>query len=225
MKNSPVFQWFLAFVLTIINLIIRFTCRIEYIHKEYRDETLKVNDQAIFTLWHGRLFMMPLLFPRKIRVYALISAHADGRIIKNTAAFQGIKTITGSSSKGGAAALREMVSKFKTGHSLFITPDGPKGPRMQAQLGAVEVARLTGGAIIPCAISAQKGKIVNSWDKFLIPRPFSTIYIRFGEPIHVINKEEREEKRLELEAAMVRLQHELDRKTTLTSIETSGGLK
>lgn len=224
MKNSAPFQWMISFLLAVIYFAIRFTCRVQYVNREARDAVLKSEGQAIFTLWHGRLYMMPLLFPLRLKVHALISAHADGRIIKNTAAFFCIGAVTGSSSKGGAAALREMVTLFKKKkRSIFITPDGPKGPRMNAQMGAIELARLTGGTLIPCSISASNGKIIRSWDRFLIPRPFSTIYIAFASGIRVSSKDEREQKLKEVETTMNALQQKLDAQTSL--IEVTKGEK
>lgn len=210
MKNAFI-QWIIATLIFVIQTIIRLTCRIQIQNKEVIVKAYKEQRPVIVTLWHGRLLLMPLLFPYFMRSNALISAHRDGRIIQKTALLNNIQTVTGSSSKGGATALREMMRKIKDGQSMFITPDGPKGPACKAQSGAVELSRMTKAPIIPTAISTSRGWILGSWDKFLIPRPFSTIYVKLGEPLTVESKEERDEKTQELEGQLNALQTELDK--------------
>ncbi|MHA1598195.1 MAG: lysophospholipid acyltransferase family protein, partial [Alphaproteobacteria bacterium] len=83
----------------------------------------------ILAFWHGRLLMMPHTWQTDKNIYVLISMHRDGRLIADTIERLGVKTIAGSSSKGGAAALRGMVKALKGGDYIGISPDGPRGPR------------------------------------------------------------------------------------------------
>ena len=139
----------------------------------------------ILCFWHGRLLMMPHCWDHQQLIHMLISQHRDGQIIARTVGHFGIRTITGSSSRGGAQALRAMVRALNSGECVGITPDGPRGPRMRASDGVVSVARLAGVPIIPATFSAARGALLTSWDRFLVAAPLSRGVIVWGEPIEV----------------------------------------
>ncbi|MGQ0561416.1 MAG: lysophospholipid acyltransferase family protein, partial [Gemmatimonadota bacterium] len=84
-----------------------------------------------------------------------------------------------------STALRELVKAARAGHSLAITPDGPRGPRQKLKRGALIAAQLTGLPLVPMSGAASRAWWVEGWDRFLIPKPFSTMYIRYGDPIYV----------------------------------------
>ena len=135
--------------------------------------------------WHGRLMMMPFLRPPRGDVFMLISRHRDGQLIARTVSHFNIDTIAGSTSKGGSAALRAMVKAIKDGANVNITPDGPRGPRMRAGSGIVALARLSGAPILPATFAARRCWILGSWDRFVVPLPFSRGELRWGQPIEV----------------------------------------
>ncbi len=139
----------------------------------------------ILCFWHGRLLMMPYCWPRDRTIHMLISQHRDGQIIARTVGHFGIRTVAGSSSKGGAQALRAMVKALKAGEWVGITPDGPRGPRMRASDGVVSLARLAGVPIIPATFGAARGRVLGSWDRFLVAWPFGRGVIVWGDPIEV----------------------------------------
>lgn len=139
----------------------------------------------IVCFWHGRLMMMPFAWTRPQSFNMLISGHPDGRLIAGTVARLGINTVQGSSSRGGAEALRGLVRILMNGGSVGITPDGPRGPRMRATTGAVALARLSGAPLVPLAFSCRRRRIWNSWDRFVLARPFSSGVFMWGEPIEV----------------------------------------
>jgi lysophospholipid acyltransferase (LPLAT)-like uncharacterized protein len=139
----------------------------------------------ILCFWHGRLLMMPLCWDHQYLIHMLISQHRDGQIIARTVGHFGILTVAGSSSRGGAQALRAMVRALKSGKCIGITPDGPRGPRMRASDGIISVARLAGVPIIPATFSAVRGALLTSWDRFLVAAPLSRGVIVWGEPIEV----------------------------------------
>lgn len=165
----------------------------------------------ILALWHGRIAMSPLLHSGAKPLIALISGHRDGQIISKVARLFNILTATGSSSQGGMRAVRELVRRAQDGHSLLVTPDGPRGPRMRVDRGIVDLARLTGLPIMPAAMSARRGVAVDSWDRLLLPSFFTTIVIRWGEPIHVGVDDDAAEIAARLEAAMIDLQNLADK--------------
>ncbi|MBI1363193.1 MAG: DUF374 domain-containing protein [Proteobacteria bacterium] len=167
---------------------------------------------VIVAVWHGRLLLMPCFFAHcPHTVHALISAHRDGRLVSYAAQWHGIKTVQGSSTRGGAGAVKALLRLAKAGETLFITPDGPKGPRMHAQDGVLEIARMSGLPILPVSISTSAGKQVKSWDRFLIARPFSRVRIVWGEPM-VIPRDSTDINalRTELEARMTAAQNAAD---------------
>lgn len=153
----------------------------------------------ILAFWHGHILMMPKCWDMTKPMHMLISQHRDGQLIANTIAHFGLGTIAGSSSKGGSAALRAMLKALKAGEYVGITPDGPRGPRMRASDGIVQVARLSGAPILPCAFSCAPRKQLRSWDRFQVALPFARGVIRWGAPITVPREAEGEA----LEAARI----------------------
>jgi lysophospholipid acyltransferase (LPLAT)-like uncharacterized protein len=139
---------------------------------------------VIFTLWHGRL--LPLTyFHRNQQITTLISRSGDGEYIARVVERWGYATARGSSSRGGSSGLREMIQAARHGSSLAITPDGPRGPRQKLKPGVLNAAQLTGLPLVPMSGAATKAWWVEGWDRFLIPKPFSTMYVRYAEPIHI----------------------------------------
>ncbi|MEK9722900.1 MAG: lysophospholipid acyltransferase family protein [Rhodospirillaceae bacterium] len=168
----------------------------------------------ILAFWHGRLLMMPYCWRRDVPIHMLISQHRDGQLIARTVSHFGIQTVAGSSSKGGAQALRAMVKALAAGECVGVTPDGPRGPRMRASDGIVSVARLSGVPILPATYSTAGGRVLGSWDRFLVARPFSRGVIVWGEPLSVprdADAEGVEAARRELEARMNAITAEADR--------------
>jgi lysophospholipid acyltransferase (LPLAT)-like uncharacterized protein len=139
----------------------------------------------ILAFWHGRLLMMPMAWPRDVPIHMLISGHRDGRIIADAVGHFGIASIAGSSSRGGLAALRAMVKTLKDGACVGITPDGPRGPAMQASPGIVAAARLAQVPIIPLAYATRRRRIMGTWDRFHLAFPFTSGIHLWGEPISV----------------------------------------
>ena len=139
----------------------------------------------ILCFWHGRLMMMPYCWDYRRQIHTLTSDHPDGRLIARTTAHFGLRTVVGSSSRGGAAALRRMASLIRDGSSIGLTPDGPRGPRMRAQSGAVTLARLSGVPIVPVSFSARRRRVLATWDRFLLVLPFTRGVFAWGSPVRV----------------------------------------
>ena len=158
----------------------------------------------IYGVWHGRLLLIAPLFGRS-RVTAMISRHADGEAIARIVERLGYGTIRGSTTRGGAAALREMVDALRAGRSGAITPDGPRGPREVAQSGVVFAASRAGVPLVPVGAAARRAWVLGSWDGFRIPKPFTTVAVVEGEVLHPppeLEDEALEEWRLRFEGAM-----------------------
>jgi lysophospholipid acyltransferase (LPLAT)-like uncharacterized protein len=165
----------------------------------------------IVAMWHGRLALLHHLRHGGKPLVALISSHRDGQLISKCAWWFDMATVTGSTSRGGMRAVRELIRLGKAGHSLFITPDGPRGPRMQVNEGIIDIARLTGLPILPASISVSRGRFLRSWDRFLVPMPFARTAIRWGEVIHVARHADAAEVSARLAAALTAAQEAADR--------------
>lgn len=139
---------------------------------------------VVFALWHGQ--MLPLLFHHRGEgVAVLISEHGDGEIIARVATKFGFRTVRGSTSRGAARALLGLARELREGHDLAITPDGPRGPAKSFALGTVIVAQRGGAPIIPTVVHVKSAWRLKSWDRFMIPKPFTTITIAYGAAVSV----------------------------------------
>lgn len=161
---------------------VRATSRIEYRVHPDTAPYMSGEKVGIFTFWHGRIMLMPVFSPPQRRLHAMVSIHRDGQWLAELMAHFGHGLVRGSSSRGGALALREALQVLQTGENLAITPDGPRGPAQIAQQGAAALASLTGIPIIPVSISATRRRRIRSWDRFMIVLPFSRIVMMAEHP-------------------------------------------
>ena len=170
-----------------------------------------VRENYIAALWHNRLllisFVLKKFLPQRPGA-GLISASRDGDLISDLTRRFGFDVVRGSSSRLGASALRELEKVLATGHDVLITPDGPRGPAYELGPGIVFLAQKTGAAIVPINMEFSSCWRVNSWDGFILPRPFAKVRVIFG-PVHraraTSTSEEFEAERLSLQNAMMAL--------------------
>ena len=136
-------------------------------------------------LWHNRLFpcigAMMNSGPFNRRLYALVSASRDGAALCHYLEAQGIQPIRGSSSRRGAVATRELLKILADGNHVAITVDGPRGPCYRAQAGAALMSQLTGAPLAFLGAECESPWELASWDRFLVPKPFSRVRIRMEE--------------------------------------------
>jgi len=139
---------------------------------------------AVWVMWHSRILLgAGTQAGQGLRV--LISMHGDGELIARTVSKMGFTAIRGSTTRGGREALREAVRVLHEGGQVAFTPDGPRGPRMTVQVGCVLAAMRAGVPIVPVGFEARRAKRLRSWDRFMLPLPFTRVAVRFGEPIDV----------------------------------------
>ena len=192
---------------------VSFTTKWSFINKKYVENLWKKNESFILCFWHGRLLMMPLSWNNKKKINVLISAHSDGQLLSKTVKYFDIKTIIGSSSKGGSEAIRNIIKSLKSGISIGMTPDGPRGPRMKINSAIIKIASLTGNKIVPLSYSVKKKIFLNSWDKFLVALPFGKGCFIWGKPIKIKkNISSNEDLKLsnKLEKILIKLTKEAD---------------
>jgi lysophospholipid acyltransferase (LPLAT)-like uncharacterized protein len=169
------------------------------------DKLIAEGKPFITCFWHGRLMMMSYAWPYNTAFHMLISGHADGQLIAKTINHLGFKALEGSTKHGGSIAFRTMISTLRKGEYIGITPDGPRGPRMQASNGAIILAKLAGVPILPLSYSVSAWKVFQSWDRFILPLPFTKGVLIWGEAIEVSKKASD----LELNAAQDQLEKNL----------------
>jgi lysophospholipid acyltransferase (LPLAT)-like uncharacterized protein len=160
------------------------TMRIEELHGEHIKGLWEQGENGIGAFWHGRLLMTPLVY-RGRGLKILISRHRDGELISRTVRHFGLETIRGSSTRGGIAGIKGLVRALQKGYDVAIAPDGPRGPRCKVQPGVIQLAKLSGRPIFPFTFSATPRKVLHTWDRFIIPLPFSRGVFVWGEPIWV----------------------------------------
>lgn len=170
---------------------------------------------VIFTYWHNRMLAVPTAYLRYYRrlmrtgerkgAVVLISRNRDARLISDVMTRYGIGVVSGSSTRGGAAALLELTNCIERGLDVNITPDGPRGPCYRLGSGVVFLSQKTGAPILPIHVEFSRCIRFKSWDRFMVPLPFSRIDMTFGKLEFVAatrTEEEFEAERLRLETVM-----------------------
>lgn len=181
--------------------------------REHAEPAWRGARPTILAFWHGRIMLAPHCWARQgadRKLWALISRSKDGDLIAASVEATGISTIRGSTAKagkdkGGMQALRDMVKVLRSGDSVAITPDGPKGPRMRVGMGTVQLAKLSGAPLAPMTWSCTHRLTLDSWDRFLMPFPGGRGVFMFGAPIFVARDADAaamEAARLELETTL-----------------------
>ena len=213
LKSDFVFRIFALLASVYIRLVF-LTCKWDVRGKEIPESYIQSKKPFIVCFWHGRLGMLACAWTWKVRPFRmLLSAHRDGRLIGQTVAHFGIRSIWGSTKRGGTQALREMLKILRDGETIGITPDGPRGPNQIATLGIITLATLASVDIIPITFSTSRRYRLKTWDGFHLPLPFGRGTFLWGKPISPpVNRDEAnlEAARLQLETDMTALQDKAD---------------
>jgi len=191
-------------VAAVVIRAIRWTMRLHHVGRGPLDALSATGRPYIHAFWHGHLFLMRYSYAGK-RIAIMISEHRDGELIARTMRHFGAGSIRGSTTSGGAGALRAAVRALRDGADVGFTPDGPRGPAQRVQAGVIQTARLSGAPIVPVAFAASRCKVLSSWDGFIVPYPFSRGVFLYGEPMSVEETADRdamERARLTLEERM-----------------------
>lgn len=146
----------------------------------------------IYSVWHDSM-VVPVFAGKQPATMALVGQHNDGSYVANILKSAGIPSVRGSSSKGGATALRRLIEDTKD-HHIVLTPDGPRGPRRELKPGLTYLAAKTGKPLVPTAFAASRSwKIKGSWTDQMIPSPFAKVVVLTGTPIEVPKKASRDQ--------------------------------
>ena len=185
----------------------------EVVGRESEQSLITRGLNPIYALWHGRLLYLPFLYRWQERLYSLVSPSTDGEIIARTLSMFGVRAIRGSSYKSGSKAFRELIRIVRDKGRVFITVDGSRGPVFKVQKGILHLAKISGKPILPVTYGAEKAHVFKSWDRFIIPHPFTRLVVIYGEPLYVhrdSSEEEIEAKRVELEKRLSEMTERAD---------------
>ena len=184
------------------------TLRSKNMNEEEENHFKNLTGPYILTLWHGRIFYLFYYLRRHPDYFLLISPSEDGDLLARLARLMGYSVIRGSTYKKAVSAARSLIKVLRRNQRIIIIADGSRGPRCVAQPGSVQLAGITGAPIFPMTFGAKNKVILNSWDQFAIPLPFTRCALNFSSPISLSQKSSEqtiEEKRLELENALNRI--------------------
>ena len=190
--RSRFLTWVAAGMAVGLSKLLFATCRKIYIGVNDRKKLNYVpppddSERFVLCVWHDELLVPTFAAPRALRrqTCCLVSQHQDGSYLANAMAMLGYSTVRGSSRRGGAQAVRQLLEDT-AGKHIVVTPDGPCGPRRKMKAGAVFVASQLGRNILPSAHAATRAwRPKGSWTDLLIPKPFSTVYVAMGTPISI----------------------------------------
>jgi lysophospholipid acyltransferase (LPLAT)-like uncharacterized protein len=163
------------------------TITVRTLHEDALLQFLESGRKGIGAIWHQRFFGV-IGYAKKFSKFSpsvMISMSRDGEWIAQVAQRLGFRPVRGSSSRGGKEALAAMVQDLAQNQVAVHAVDGPQGPKGVVKAGLIRLAQLSPAAIVPIYISVDRAWINHSWDRFLIPKPFSRVLVRFGEPIDV----------------------------------------
>lgn len=163
------------------------TWKVEIHHEEQLEASKGEGGGHFMSLWHGKMLVgLPHYGGRDYKV--LVSASGDGDISQDLLESFGYGVIRGSSSRGGARALREMLQALRAGNVLVITPDGPRGPTHSMNPGLAWMSRATGYGVVPCGFASDRSWRANSWDRLMIPKPWARVVFFYEQPVFVDRK-------------------------------------
>jgi lysophospholipid acyltransferase (LPLAT)-like uncharacterized protein len=174
-------------------------------------EQTKSSPPGIYCFWHRCLLPAAHQF-RNWKIAILISRSFDGELIARTVERLGFLAVRGSSSRGGSAALLAAREAYANGANVAFTADGPRGPVYRAKPGAVRLAQMTGAKYVGAFYLHPEGAWeLKSWDKFLVPKPFSPVVVSFARVVEVDGSSDEETVRVAVEAAVERARHAAER--------------
>jgi lysophospholipid acyltransferase (LPLAT)-like uncharacterized protein len=161
--------------------------KIKAVNEDMGLQHLRSGHKMIVAIWHQRILVI-MGYARRFGGYkpsVMISRSRDGEMIAKVYSRFNFRPIRGSSSRGGKEALANMVEDLVHHQIAVHILDGPRGPRGVVKPGLIVMAQLSGVPIVPVYISVNRAWVLNSWDHFIIPKPFSTVVIRWDSPIYV----------------------------------------
>jgi lysophospholipid acyltransferase (LPLAT)-like uncharacterized protein len=170
----------LGFPLFLLIALWRATLRIRLVGREHREEIVRSGRPVLHAIWHQRMVTGIFRFPYR-GVVTMASQSKDGDVIAGFLLWWGYRAVRGSSSRGGSEALTEMVEALEgTTRWAALTPDGPRGPARRCKTGILRLAEAVDAPIMPVGASSARPRFLRSWDRYLVPMPFSRCAVVLG---------------------------------------------
>jgi len=229
--GNPIFQFLIGRAIGGYMLLVGVTTRWTKVNRQAVEPFLAGQGRLVACIWHGRFMQIHKMWgfgPGVPRAKMLISQSREGGVVVHASRTVGADVIRGSASKrgqskGGFEALRAMARHIDEGGIIAMTPDGPRGPRMRARLGPVQLAKLANAQLLPMAWASSNRLVMNSWDRFVLPLPFGRGALVWGNPVDPPSADasdaEIEAVRLKLEDELNRIAAEADRIAGVQTIE------
>jgi lysophospholipid acyltransferase (LPLAT)-like uncharacterized protein len=211
--NRLIYQYILPYGGLLLVKIISWTYRIRVLDAGNERDLLDTTESLIYASWHQRFFPGITFFAKRRPIAIIISQSRDGEYIAHIADILGWCPVRGSSSRGGIEALKKIKDLALDGHRIGHIVDGPRGPSGVVKPGLLRIAQVSGKPIVPTITSSEKKWTFKSWDRFMVPKPFSRVIIRFGQAIYVppeLKGDDFEGKRLDIEQRMKDLYDDTD---------------
>lgn len=205
----------LAVLPRLVVLIIRVlfgTCRVEERNADLHAKAEAKHGCVMLAFWHETLALAGWRY-RNTGYHTLTSYSYDGELGARVVTQLGLHALRGSSSRGGSDALHRMQAAIACGITIGLTPDGPRGPRRELKSGAAVLGARTGVPVVPVGFAVTRCWRMKSWDRMVIPKPFSTIVCEYGEPVWPCTGEDEtavEAKRAEIERALNAVQQRVE---------------
>lgn len=229
--GNPVVQFLIGRAIGLYMLLVGITTRWTRVNRAAVEPFWRGDGRLIGCIWHGRFMQVHKLWafgPGIPKAKMLISQSREGGVVAHASRTVGAEVIRGSAAKrgqqkGGVEALRAMARHIDGGGVMCVTPDGPRGPRMRARKGPVQLAKLAGAPLMAVTWSSSNRVVFDSWDRFILPLPFGRGALVWSDPIDPPSPDagdaEIEAVRLRLEAEMNRIAAEADRIAGVDVIE------
>lgn len=162
--------------------VYRWTLRLTVVGEEHRQAVRAMGKKPLHAIWHQRM-VGGILAHRDEGYVTMASKSEDGEIIATFLKYWGFVAARGSSSRGGDVASTDFLEALKNAPGGALTPDGPRGPARRCKRGILVLAEQGNGLVLPSASSSSRPRFLNSWDRFLVPLPFSRCVVLFGPPL------------------------------------------
>ena len=201
----------LGFPLFLVIALWRATLRIRLVGREHRDAIVLSGRPVLHAIWHQRMVAGIFRFPWEGYV-TMASRSRDGDVIAGFLFWWGFRVVRGSSSRGGTEALAEMIELLRgRAPGAALTPDGPRGPARRCKLGVLRLAEAVAAPLMPGGASSARPRFLRSWDRYLVPMPFSRCTVVFGEGLRRAGGESDEAFLARVDAAIDAMTDEADR--------------
>jgi hypothetical protein len=161
------------------------TWRVRIVGGEYERAARAPGRGALYIIWHETLLPLTWIHRTRGDITMLVSATIDGDYLMAFGGALGYRAVRGATGQDGLQALREVTGVLRAGGVVAIAPDGPLGPRRVLKPGALVAAQRTGAMILPLHATVDRAWRFDSWDRFMVPRPFAEVTVRYAEPFVV----------------------------------------